>query len=201
MIPTVTNDNFALRRVAVFCGSAMGSDPAHRAAAQVFAVLLAKSGIGVVYGGAASGLMGAVADAAMGVGGDVIGVLPHSMAVREIAHPGLTTLHLVETLHERKAKMAELADAFVALPGGIGTLEEIFEVLSWAQIGLHRKPVALLNTNGFYDDLLTFLQGMASAGFVRAESLALLIVEPEPEPLLARLLAHAPSAYDRWTAP
>ncbi|MBC8142651.1 MAG: TIGR00730 family Rossman fold protein [Armatimonadetes bacterium] len=197
----MTQNDFALRRVAVFCGSAMGNDPAHRDAAEAFAALLAANGIGIVYGGAASGLMGAVADTALSAGGEVIGVLPYSMAAREIAHRDLTALHLVETLHERKAKMAELADAFVALPGGIGTLEEIFEVLSWAQIGLHQKPVALLNTNGFYEGLLAFLQTTATTGFVRAESLALLLVEPEPEPLLQKLRAYAPPAYDRWTTP
>lgn len=190
-----------LRRVAVFCGSAMGNDPAHYAAAESFAEMLAASGIGIVYGGASGGLMGAVADAALRAGGEVIGVLPHSMAAREIGHSDLTMLHLVETLHERKAKMAELAGGFVALPGGIGTLEEIAEMLSWAQIGLHQKPVALLNTGGFYDPLLTFLQSTVAAGFVRTESLALLLVEPEPEPLLSRLRAYVPPAYDRWKTP
>lgn len=201
MINAVTTDTLVPRRVAVFCGSSTGNAASHRAAAESFAILLARNGIGIVYGGAATGLMGAVADAALSAGGEVIGVLPHSMAAREIAHRGLTQLHLVETLHERKAKMAELSGAFVALPGGIGTLEEIFEVLSWAQIGLHRKPVALLNTHRFYEGLLAFLENLRICEYVRSESLALLLHETEPEPLLNRLLTYSPPAYDRWTTP
>ena len=138
----VSSGVITLRRVCVFCGSSFGNNPDHRAAEQ-FATLLAQNGIGIVYGGARNGLMGAVADAALVAGGEVVGVLPRSMAAREIAHSGITALHLVDTLHERKALMAELSDAFVALPGGVGTFEEIFEAWSWAQIGLHQKPCAL----------------------------------------------------------
>ena len=188
-----------LRRVCIYCGSSFGTNPNHRAAAESFATLLAKRGIGVVYGGASVGLMGAVADAAIAVGGEVIGVLPHFMADKEIAHTGLTELRLVETLHERKAQMAELSDAFVALPGGIGTFEEIFEALSWAQIGLHTKPCAVLNTDGFYDPLLAFLHATVNTGFVRAATRALLLSENEPETLLTALETFAPTAYNRWT--
>ncbi|MBC8137929.1 MAG: TIGR00730 family Rossman fold protein [Fibrella sp.] len=187
------------RRVCIFCGSSFGSHPDYREAAESFARLLAANNIGIVYGGASVGLMGAVADAALAAGGEVIGVLPHSMMAREIGHPDLSALHLVDTLHERKAKMAELSDAFVALPGGLGTFEEIFEVFSWTQIGLHQKPCALLNTSGFYDGLLTFLKTSVAAGFVRPESHALLIAESEPQALLRRLRAYVAPTYDRWS--
>lgn len=193
------SDLSPLRRVCIFCGSSFGANPEYQNAAESFARLLATNGIGVVYGGASVGLMGAVADAALAAGGEVIGVLPHSMMAREIGHNGLTELHLVDTLHERKAMMAELSDAFVALPGGLGTFEEIFEVASWAQIGLHKKPCAFLNTNGFYDGLLTFLETSVAEGFVRPESQALLLAESDPMLLLRRLQAYVPPAYDRWT--
>ena len=196
----VSSGVITLRRVCVFCGSSFGNNPYHRAAAEQFATLLAQNGIGIVYGGARNGLMGAVADAALVAGGEVVGVLPRSMAAREIAHSGITALHLVDTLHERKALMAELSDAFVALPGGVGTFEEIFEAWSWAQIGLHQKPCALLNTDGFYSGLLAFLQSTVDAGFVRAESRALLRTESEPDALLCALQSYAPTPYDRWNA-
>ncbi len=194
-----SSELFSPRRVCIYCGSSFGVNPAHRDAAESFARLLAESGIGIVYGGASVGLMGAVADAALAAGGEVIGVLPRAMMAREIGHTGLNELHLVETLHERKAMMADLSGAFVALPGGWGTFEEIFEVLSWAQIGLHRKPCALLNTDGFYDGLLSFLETAVAAGFVRPESHALLIAESDPERLLRRLDDFVAPAYDRWS--
>ncbi|MBC7807924.1 MAG: TIGR00730 family Rossman fold protein [Akkermansiaceae bacterium] len=187
------------RRVCIFCGSSFGTNPVYRDAAESFARLLAENGIAVVYGGASVGLMGAVADAALAAGGEVIGVLPRSMMAREIGHSGLTELHLVETLHERKAMMAELSGAFVALPGGWGTFEEMFEALSWAQIGLHRKPCALLNTDGFYDALLSFLETAVTAGFVRPESSALLLSDSDPAILLNRLRGYVAPVYDRWS--
>ena len=187
------------RRVCLYCGASFGDDPAYREGAVLVARLLARSGIGVVYGGATGGLMGVVADAALAEGGEVIGILPASMMAREIGHTGLTRLHVVETLHERKAMMAKLSDAFVALPGGFGTLEELFEVLSWAQIGLHRKPVALFNIAGFYDGLLAFLQTVTAQGFVRRESYDSLITESAPDILLRRLLDFEPPQGDRWT--
>lgn len=193
------DEPFSPRRVCIFCGSSFGINPAYHIAAESFARLLATHGIGIVYGGASVGLMGAVADAALAAGGEVIGVLPRSMMRREIGHSGLTELHLVETLHERKAMMAELSGAFVALPGGWGTFEEIFEVLSWAQIGLHRKPCALLNTDGFYDGLLSFLETAITAGFVRRESSTLLLSESDPETLLSRLQGYVAPEYDRWS--
>lgn len=188
-----------LRRICVFCGSAFGNDLAYRESAETFARLLAENCIGIVYGGASVGLMGVVADAALAAGGEVIGVLPHSMMAREIGHSGLTELHLVDSLHERKAMMADLSDAFVALPGGLGTLEEIFEACSWAQIGLHRKPCAFLNTGGFYDGLMTFLDTTVMQGFVRRESRDFILSESDPHALLQRLRNHVVPVYDRWT--
>lgn len=188
-----------MRRVCVFCGSSFGARAEYRDAAERFALMLAESGIGLVYGGAKVGLMGAVADAAMAAGGEVIGVLPRSMVAREIAHEGITELLLVDTLHERKARMAALSDAFVALPGGLGTFEEFFEVVSWAQIGLHNKPCALLNTAGFYDGLLPFLDTSVAEGFVRPESRDLILAESEPGALLRRLREYVPPKYDRWS--
>ncbi len=193
-----SSDSFPLRRVCIFCGSTFGENGVYREHAAAFARSLAQSGIGIVFGGASVGLMGVVADSALSAGGEVIGVLPRSMMAREIGHTGLTELHLVDTLHERKAMMANLSDAFVALPGGIGTWEEFFEVFSWLQIGLHQKPCALLNSNGFYDALLGFIDQSVVEGFVRPESAELLIVETTPEALRKRLHAYRPVSYDRW---
>ncbi len=157
-------------RVAVFTGSSPGPD-GHRLAAAVFARELAASGAGIVYGGATVGLMGVVADAALAAGGEVIGVMPQHLIDREIAHDDLTRLDVVASMHERKARMANLADAFVALPGGAGTLEELFEVYTWSQLGLHAKPVAVLDLDGFYAPLLTQLQAMSSAGYLAPQLL------------------------------
>src|SRR5262245_13303074 len=146
-----------MNRLCVFCGSSSGRDPAYRAAAVELGALLAERRIGLVYGGAASGLMGAVAEATRAAGGEVIGVIPRALVEWAVAHTGLSDLRIVSTMHERKALMAELSDGFIALPGGIGTLEEMFEVWTWAQLGSHSKPCALLNVGGFYDRLLAFL--------------------------------------------
>jgi uncharacterized protein (TIGR00730 family) len=152
-------------RVAVFTGSSMGPE-SHRRAAAAFAGDLVEAGVGVVYGGAKVGLMGVVADAALAAGGEVYGVLPQHLVDLEIAHQGLTRLDIVSTMHERKARMAELADAFVALPGGAGTMEEVFEVWTWGQLGLHHKPTALLDLDGFYRPLLEQLETMTAAGYL-----------------------------------
>ena len=154
-------------RICVFCGSSAGRRDEYRAAAVLLGELLAREGIGLVYGGAHVGLMGVLADTVLAGGGEVIGVIPESLATRELAHEGLTQLHVVASMHERKAQMAALSDAFLALPGGIGTLEELFEVWTWAQLGLHQKPCALLNVAGFYDRLSSFWNFVTEEGFLR----------------------------------
>src|ERR1700678_4143094 len=164
------------RRVAVYCGSADGNDPAYLAEARALGGAIAAAGLGLVYGGASVGLMGAVADAALAGGAEVIGVLPHVLAGKEIAHSRLTTLELVSTMHERKARMAKLADAFLALPGGYGTLEEVLEAVTWAQLRLHAKPCILINTANYWDGLLTFLDTAVAAGFLKPQNRELLVV-------------------------
>jgi len=164
------------RCVAVYCGSADGNDPVYLAEARALGKAIAAAGLGLVYGGASVGLMGAVADAALAGGAEVIGVLPDVLAGKEIAHTGLTRLELVSTMHERKARMAELADAFLILPGGYGTLEELLEMVTWAQLRLHNKPVILINTAGYWDRLLAFLDTAVAAGFLKPKNRELLRV-------------------------
>jgi uncharacterized protein (TIGR00730 family) len=180
-------------RVCVFCGSSPGARPEYAEAARALARELVRRRLGVVYGGGSVGLMGILADAALAEGGDVIGVIPRGLASRELLHAGLTELRVVESMHERKATMAELADAFVSLPGGLGTLEETLEVLTWSQLGIRRKPVALLNVRGYWDALLRLLTHAADEGFVRREYLGLLLTAERPETLLEQLA--------RWEAP
>ena len=172
-------------RVAVFCGSSAGNDERYAAAATAMGHAIADAGLGLVYGGGSVGLMGVVADAAVARGVEVIGVLPQGLFASEVAHPGLTALHEVPSLAERKLLMAELSDAFVALTGGYGTLDELFEMVTWTQLGVHDKPCGLLAVDTFWDGLLAFLDGVASAGFVRHPLLA---VEADPARLLDRLL-------------
>ena len=172
----MTLNSKAVRRVAVYCGSANGNDPAFLVEAQALGTAIAAAGIGLVYGGASVGLMGAVADAALADGAEVIGVLPDVLAGKEIAHAGLTRLELVSTMHERKARMAELADAFLVLPGGYGTLEELLEEVTWAQLRLHAKPIVLINTVGYWDGLLGFLDTALAAGFLKPKNRALMLV-------------------------
>jgi hypothetical protein len=169
------------RRVAVYCGSAFGNNPAYLTEAKALGTAIAAAGLGLVYGGASVGLMGAVADAALAGGADVIGVLPAVLDDREIGHIGLTTLERVATMHERKARMAELADAFLVLPGGYGTLEELLEVVTWAQLGLHAKPCILINTASYWDGLLAFLDTAVAAGFLQAKNRELLRVAANAE--------------------
>jgi len=164
------------RRVAVYCGSAAGHDPAFLAEAMELGGEIAAAGLGLVYGGANIGLMGAVANAALNAGAEVIGVLPQILAGKEIAHSGLTALEMVPTMHERKARMAELADAFLILPGGYGTFDELMEAVTWAQLGLHAKPCVLINTAGYWNGLLAFLDTTVEAGFIKAENRRLLLV-------------------------
>lgn len=185
-------------RVCVFCGSSGGARPEYQAAAREFGTLLAERGVGLVYGGASVGLMGAVADAALAAGGNVIGVIPRALWEREVAHGGLDALHVVETMHERKALMAELADGFVALPGGIGTLEELFEVWTWAQLGIHRKPVALFDIVGYYRPLAAFLDAAVTERFLSAPHREMLLVEENAALLLERLKTYEPPVVEKW---
>ena len=172
----MTLNSKAARRAAVYCGSANGNDPAFLAEAKALGAAIAAAGLDLVYGGASVGLMGAVADAALAGGAEVIGVLPDVLAGNEIAHKGLTRLELVATMHERKARMAELADAFLVLPGGYGTLEELLEVVTWAQLRMHAKPVILVNTAAYWDGLLKFLDSAVAAGFLKVKNRELLRV-------------------------
>jgi uncharacterized protein (TIGR00730 family) len=176
-----------LRRVCVFCGSSTGTSPAYRNAAERLASEMTARGIGLVFGGGCVGLMGIVADAVLAAGGHAIGVIPHAMVAREIAHHGLPDLRIVSSMHERKAMMAELSDAFLALPGGFGTFEEFFEVVTWTQLGLHRKRCGLLNVKGFYDPLLALVNRAVEEGFIKAENRAIVTADSDPAALLDRL--------------
>ena len=179
-------------RVCVFCGSSTGSDPAYGEAAARVGRTLAERGAGLVYGGASVGTMGLVADAALAAGGDVVGVIPQSLVDREVAHAGLTDLRVVPGLHERKAAMADLADAFLTLPGGAGTLEELFEVFTWAQLGLHTKPIALLDVRGYYQPMLRFLENMSAEGFLDPTYREMLIVESDIDRVMERFADYRP---------
>jgi uncharacterized protein (TIGR00730 family) len=181
-----------MRRVCVFCGSSSGADPAYAEAARAMGRLMAERGLGLVYGGGNVGLMGVVADAALAAGGEVIGVIPEALMRMEVGHTEVTRLHVVGTMHERKAMMAELSDAFIALPGGIGTLEELFEVWTWGQLGLHPKPLGLLDVAGYYGHLHAFLDHTVAQGFLKDRHRAMVAVEAEPTRLLARLAAYQP---------
>lgn len=181
-----------IRRICVFCGASAGTDPIHVRTARDLGRLLAERGIGLVYGGGKVGLMGAVADAALEAGGEVIGVIPRRLVEAELAHPDATEMRITETLHERKAQMAALADAFIALPGGLGTLEELSEVASQAQLRLHRKPIGILDVSGYYGGLLAHLDGAVAAGFLAPAHRAILLVETTAEALLDRLVALEP---------
>jgi uncharacterized protein (TIGR00730 family) len=181
-----------MKRICVFCGASTGTDPRHAEAARSLGRAIAGRGLELVYGGGSVGLMGAVADAALGAGGRVIGVIPQVLQIRELAHHGLSDLRVVGSMHERKALMAELSDGFVALPGGMGTLEELSEVLTWAQLGLHARPVGLLDVGGYYRPLITFFDQAVEAGFLRPAHRAILQVAVEPEAMLDRLAAWSP---------
>ncbi len=187
-----------VRRVCVFCGARDGARPVYLEFARALGALLVERGLGVVYGGASVGLMGALADEALARGGEVIGVLPQALVDREIAHAGLSELHVVDTMHARKAKMAELSDAFVAMPGGLGTFEELFEVITWQMLGIHQKPIGLLDVGGYYAPLRAALEHGAAEGFVDRAQLDALVIEHEPVTLIDRLTrAHAMRAKGR----
>lgn len=187
-----------MKRVCVFCGSRNGTRDQYVGSAKRMGEALARRGIGLVYGGGGIGLMGVLADAAVSAGGNVIGVIPEALMGREVAHGGLADLRVVASMHERKALMAELADAFVALPGGFGTLEEFCEVLTWAQLGIHRKPCGLLNVEGFFDPLLSLFDHAVREQFVSPDHRSLVVVEADPERLLDALLRWEPPALERW---
>ena len=187
-----------LRSVTVFCGSNAGARHGYRLAAQLVGQRLAERQIRMVYGGGSCGLMGAAADGALAAGGQVVGVIPHALERLEIAHRGLSQLHVVASMHARKALMAELSDGFIALPGGLGTLEELFEVLTWAQLGIHVKPVALLNVAGYFDPLLKFLDRSVDERFLRAEHRALLIHGDDIDDVVERMSRHQPPLVDKW---
>jgi uncharacterized protein (TIGR00730 family) len=183
----------------VFCGSSPGARPAYGEAAEELGRLLVERGIGLVYGGGAVGLMGRLADAVLAEGGEAIGVLPRALVEKEIGHTGLADLRVVGSMHERKALMADLADGFVALPGGLGTVEELFEVYTWAQLGLHRKPCALLDVEGYYEGIASFLARAVEERFLREDHRAMLIVERDPRALLDRLSEFEPEAVvPKW---
>jgi hypothetical protein len=187
-----------VQRILVFCGSSPGRRPAYVAAAHALGRLLAQRGIGVVYGGASIGLMGALADGALADGGEVIGVIPSGLFPKEIPHAGLTEQRIVASMHERKAVMAELSDGVIALPGGTGTLDELFEMFTWSQLGLHHQPIGLLDVEGYWAPLLAVMDHMVQERFIAAEHRDSLLVDIEAAALLERMDAHRPVARDKW---
>lgn len=186
------------KRVCVFCGSSSGFRPCYSEAAKAVGSLLARQGIGMVFGGGRRGLMGVAADAALAAGGTVIGVIPRALVDLEVEHRGVTQLHVVETMHERKALMADLSDAFLALPGGYGTLEEFCEVVTWSQLGVHRKPCGLLNTEGYFHPLLDFFDRSVTEGFLKPEHRELVLDSGDPEQLLQQLAEFHVPLLEKW---
>jgi len=187
-----------MKRITVFCGSSFGTEDIYKSEATTLGKVLAQKGIELVYGGANVGLMGAVADGVLREGGKVIGVLPHFLQSKEIAHEGLTELILVDSMHERKTKMNELCDGVIALPGGFGTLEEFFEMLTWAQLGLHKKPIAILNIDGFYDALKVLIQVMVDKGFLKAVNQEMLLVSDNIEDLITKMSEYTAPEVGKW---
>ena len=190
-----------MKRVCVYCGSSAGNQPIYREMAEAMGALLARRGIGLVYGGGNVGLMGVLADAALAGGGEVIGVIPRSLADREIAHGGVTDLRVVDSMHTRKALMAELSDAFIAMPGGVGTFEEFFEAVTWTQLGVHRKPCGLLNVGGFYAPLAAFIDQAVTEGFIKPIHRAMIVVDDNPERLLNSLATLELPDVPKWIKP
>ncbi|MFT3915502.1 MAG: TIGR00730 family Rossman fold protein [Anaeromyxobacteraceae bacterium] len=190
-----------MQRVCVFCGSRTGSKTAYTASARAMGQALARRGLGLVYGGGSNGLMGALADAALAAGGEVVGIIPGGLVAREVGHHGVTRLEVVPSMHARKARMAELADGFVALPGGVGTLEELAEIMTWAILGMHAKPVGLLDVEGFYAPLVGFLDHAEREGFLAEEQRRFLLVERDPGALLERMSAFVPPRVQAWISP
>lgn len=187
-----------MKRISVFCGSSSGTDPLFMHVARKLGQRLAQHHIEVVYGGAKIGLMGAVADGALSEGGKVTGVLPKFLQHKEVAHPGLTDLHIVETMHERKIMMSELSDGVIALPGGYGTLEELFEMITWAQLGLHKKPIAILNPDNFFNPLLDMIQSMVDKGFLKEINQKMLLVDDDIDRLLQKMNNYKAPVVEKW---
>ena len=181
-----------MKRLAVYCGSATPTDPVYIDSARAVGRTLAERGIGVVYGGGRLGLMGAIADSALEAGGEVIGIIPTALVTAEVAHRGLTELHVVDTMHQRKQAFTDLSDGFINLPGGTGTMDELWEALSWAQIGYHAKPVGLLNVAGYYDHLIAFYEKMGEVGFLRQQHRGILLIDETLDGLLAKMADHTP---------
>jgi uncharacterized protein (TIGR00730 family) len=190
-----------MKRLCVFCGSSPGNDPAYRAAARALGEALVRRKVGLVTGAGGSGLMGEAIDAVLKGGGEAIGVIPKALVLRELAHAGLTDLRVVTSMHERKAMMAELSDGFVALPGGLGTFEELFEILTWAQLGLHGKPCGVLNVRGYFDPFLATLDHAVAEGFLRPLHRGLLLVGRDPDDLLAQFERFEPIPVEKWITP
>ncbi len=190
-----------MKRICVYCGSNPGRNPLYRQAAAALGKTLADRGIGLVYGGASIGVMGAVADAVLDADGEAIGIIPRSLAVKEVAHENLSEQFVVESMHERKALMAEMSDGFVALPGGWGTIEEIFEILTWAQLGFHEKPCGLLNVAGYFDGLFSFLEHAIDEHFVKPQYRELLILESDENRLLERFGRYRAPKIHKWISP
>jgi uncharacterized protein (TIGR00730 family) len=187
-----------IRRVCVFCGSNIGARPVYRAAAKALGALLVGQGVGLVYGGSDVGLMGEIADTVLADGGEVIGVIPQALVRKEVAHARLTELRVVASMHERKAMMVDLSDAFIALPGGFGTFDELCEVLSWAQLGLHQKPVGMLNVGGYFDSLRAMFDHAVAQGFLRPEHRSMLLEDTDPRGILNRLRQYSPPQAVKW---
>ena len=187
-----------MKRIAVFCGSSHGARPAYTAAARALGELLTRERIAVVYGGGSVGLMGELADAALAAGGEVVGVIPRPLWDREVGHRGLTDLRIVESMHERKMLISSLSDAYIALPGGLGTFEEIFEVWTWAQLGMHQKPLGFLNVDDYFTSLATFLDHASGEGFIRTEQRNVAIFESDPATMLQRFASYTPPVVRKW---
>ena len=187
-----------IKRICVFCGSNPGTRPAYTEFAQQLGKVIVSHGMGLVYGGGSIGLMGIIADTVLKEKGEVIGVIPHALSSKEFAHTGLTELRLVSSMHERKAMMVELSDAFIAMPGGFGTFDELFEVLTWAQLGLHAKPIGLLNAKGYFDLLLKFINQVLAEGFIQEKHRHLIIASNDPEKLLRSLISYKPAKLPKF---
>ncbi len=190
-----------MKSLCVYCGSSVGASPDYAEAAGLLAKAMVDDNIGLVYGGGNVGLMGVIADEVMRLGGEATGVIPKALMDKEVGHTGLTRLHIVKDMHERKAMMAELSSGFIAMPGGIGTLEELFEVFTWSQLGFHDKPIGLLNVNGFYDGLIAFLRHVVDERFLRAEQASMLMHETTPSALIEQFKTFKPQYYDKLLDP
>jgi uncharacterized protein (TIGR00730 family) len=188
-----------MKRLCVYCGSNTGKDDSYAVAARELGEILAQSNIGLVYGGSSRGIMGVLADAVLAGGGNVEGVIPQPLLDKEVAHDGLTEMHVVDSMHARKSMMAVLSDGFIALPGGFGTLEEIIEIVTWSQLRFHEKPCGLLNVNGYFNHLLSYLDHAEAEGFLRPEHRAILLVSRQPADLIRRFESYVPPTVEKWT--